>query len=97
MKILTKSIKDKLIDNHKNQDGSKSFKAVLKLFNPTGIGTWYLSELNPDNNVAFGLCCLHEKEYGYVDINELKSLELPFGLSIERDKWFDPTPLEKLV
>ena len=31
MKILTKSIKDKLIDNHKNQDGSKSFKAVLKL------------------------------------------------------------------
>ena len=25
----------------------KDFKAVLKLFNPTGIGTWYLSELNP--------------------------------------------------
>ncbi len=54
MQILTKAIKEKLIANHKAQDGTKSFKAVLKLFNPTGIGTWYLSELNPENNNAFG-------------------------------------------
>ena len=58
MKILTKKIKDKLVKNHSEQDGSKSFKAVLKLFNPTGIGTWYLSELDPKTNIAFGLCCL---------------------------------------
>ena len=35
MMILTKAIKEKLIANHKAQDGTKSFKAVLKLFNPT--------------------------------------------------------------
>ena len=97
MKILTKSIKDKLIENHKNQDGSKTFKAVLKLFNPTGIGTWYLSELNPDNNIAFGLCCLHEKEYGYVSLNELFEFKGQFGVGIERDKFFKPKSLEECM
>jgi hypothetical protein len=47
MEILTKQIKEKLIKNHQEQNGEKEFKAVLKLFNPTGLGTWYLSELNP--------------------------------------------------
>ena len=42
-----------LVENHKAQDGTKEFKAVVKLFNPTGLGTWYLSELDPETNVAF--------------------------------------------
>jgi len=88
MKILTKAIKEKLIANHKEQDGTKSFKAVLKLFNPTGIGTWYLSELNPEDNTAFGLCCLQEKELGYVSLDELLSFKGQFGLPIERDLSF---------
>ena len=77
-----------MIKNHNEQDGSKSFKAVVKLFNPVGRGTWYLSELDPETNVAFGLCCVHEKELGYVSIDELQSLKLPLGLSIERDVLF---------
>ena len=94
MQILTKAIKEKLIANHKEQDGTKNFKAVLKLFNPTGIGTWYLSELNPDNNNAFGLCCLHEEELGYVNLDELLSFKGQFGLGIERDKFFKPKSLD---
>ena len=90
MKILTKAIKEKLIANHKEQDGTKSFKAVLKLFNPTGIGTWYLSELDPDTNNAFGLCCLQDKELGYVSLNELFDFKGRFGLGIERDLSFKP-------
>ena len=95
MKLLTKAIKEKLIKNHNEQDGSKTFKAELKLFNPTGIGTWYLSELNPDTNVAYGLCCIHEKEYGYVSLNELSEFKGQFGLGIERDKYFKPKTLEE--
>ena len=76
MMILTKAIKEKLIANHKAQDGTKSFKAELKLFNPTGIGTWYLSELNPENNNAFGLCCLTEEEFGYVKFDRPNSVHL---------------------
>ncbi len=87
MKILTKAIKE-IIANHKEQDGTKSFKAVLKLFNPTGIGTWYLSELDPETNNAYGLCCLQDKELGYVNLNELLSFKGQFGLPIERDLSF---------
>ena len=95
MQILTKAIKEKLIANHKEQDGTKEFKAVLKLFNPTGVGTWYLSELDPKTNNAFGLCCLQEKELGYVNLDELLSFKGQMGLGIERDKFFKPKTLEE--
>ena len=97
MILLTKKIREKLIKNHQEQDGTKTFKAEVKLFNPCGIGTWYLSELNPDTNVAFGLCELHEKELGYVSIDELKEIELPFFLKIERDLYFQPTHFSELM
>jgi hypothetical protein len=95
MKQITKAIREKLIANHKNQDGTKEFKAVLKLFNPTGAGTWYLSELDPETNVAFGLCHITDKEYGYVDLNELENFKGALGLGIERDKFFTPKTLEE--
>jgi len=92
MELLTESIEKKLIDNYnKNQnDGTKSFKAVVKLFNPNGIGTWFLSELNPKDNIAFGLCCLQYEEVGYVSLKELKSHKTSLGLGIERDLYFKP-------
>ena len=63
-------------------------KVVVKLFNPNGVGTWYLTELNPNTNIAYGLSCLQEKELGYVDLNELTCFKGSLGLSIERDAWF---------
>ena len=101
MKLLTKGIRDKLIKNHTENDGKEStvkHKVVVKLFNPTGVGTWYLTELNPYTNTAFGLADLHEKEIGYVDMNELEDLKLPMGLTIERDRYskIDET-LEELL
>ena len=98
MQILTKPIKEKLLANHKKQVEGKThyeFKAVLKLFNPTGIGTWYLSELDPATNIAFGLCCLHEEELGYVNLDELLGFKGQFGLGIERDRHFKPKTFEE--
>tara|TARA_R100001126_G_scaffold101185_2_gene81171 strand:+ start:899 stop:1186 length:288 start_codon:yes stop_codon:yes gene_type:complete len=90
MKLLTKQHKLQLKLNSKKRKPI----AYVKLFNPSGIGTWYLSELD-ENNIAYGLACVHEKELGYVDLNELKEIKTPpFGLGIERDKWFKPTPLK---
>jgi hypothetical protein len=80
---------EQLVKNFKEQDGTKEFKAVVKLFNPAGVGTWYLSELNPETNVAFGLADVHEKELGYTSIDELKAFKAPFGLGIERDTSFE--------
>lgn len=64
---------------------------VVKLFNPVGPGTWLLTELEPDGDVAFGLCDLDAgcPELGSVSLAELAAVRLPFGLSIERDLWFE--------
>ena len=90
MKLLTKAQRMKMIQNHEQQDGTKSFDCVVKLFNPYGRGTWYLSELNPETNIAYGLCCIHEAEYGYVSFDELESLDCGLG-GVERDIIFPPT------
>ena len=95
MLLLTQAQKNKLVENHNAQDGTKEFKAVVKLFNPTGVGTWYLSELDPETNIAFGLCEIHEKELGYVSLDELSEFKGQFGLGIERDKYFTPKTLDE--
>lgn len=68
-------------------EDTTAFEPVVKLFNPSGIGTWYICTLSPEN-IAFGICCLHEFEIGYVSLDELNVLKLPFGLTIEQDKHF---------
>ena len=93
--LMTKAIRKKLVANYDNQDGAKEFKAVLKLFNPTDAGTLYLSEMNPDTHVAFGLCLITEKELGYVDLNELANFKGQMGLGIERDRLFTPKTLKE--
>ena len=45
--------------------------AWVKLFNPAGIGTWYLAEYDPATRTAYGLCVLQEAELGYVSMQEL--------------------------
>ena len=96
MQLLTKAQKNKMIKNHQDQDGTKDFKAVVKLFNPTGNGTWYLSELDPETNTAFGLCDLGHPELGYVSLDELSTIKVSMGLGIERDRWFTPISLKEI-
>ena len=96
MKLMTQEQKNKMIKNHNDQDGSKDFKAVIKLFDPTGSGTWYLSELDPNTNIAFGLCDLGYPELGYVSLDELSNLKVKMGLGIERDLYFTPKTFDEL-
>lgn len=64
---------------------------VLKLFNPTGPGTWLITELDADGDTMFGLCDLDMgcPELGAVSLREITSVKLPFGLTIERDVHFE--------
>lgn len=62
MKLLTKTIRDKMIANGKAQyavrgtEDEIDFEPVVKLFNPCGAGTWLLTELDSeDPDIAFGL------------------------------------------
>jgi glycine/D-amino acid oxidase-like deaminating enzyme len=81
---------------HRLDDGNtEDFKPVVKLFNPCGAATWLLSELDEDGDTAFGLCDLGlgEPEIGYVSLEELASIDLRFGLYIERDSHFNATKM----
>jgi hypothetical protein len=64
---------------------------VLKLFNPTGAGTWLITELGDDGDTMFGLCDLDMgcPELGSVSLTEITSVKLPLGLTIERDVSFE--------
>ena len=89
MKLITKEIENKLSKNK----GDGKDKPYLKLFNPAGSGTWLISKIEGvEKDLLFGLCDLGQgsPEIGYVSLNELKSLKLPFGLKIERDSSFEP-------
>lgn len=92
MKLLTKAQFEKLLDNGRKQEPVRGtpqeidFEPVVKLFNPIGMGTWLLSEIDPENHdIAFGLCDLGYPELGSVSLTELRSIRLPLGLAIERD------------
>lgn len=87
MKLLTKAIENKLKKNAKTDDSIMDKKPIAKLFNPTGIGTWWLWSIDEDD-VLFGVAEVHEREVGYFTLDELKSFKGTFGLGIERDMYY---------
>ncbi len=71
---------------------SNDIKPWLKLFNPVGAQTWLIAAIAEDGDTMYGLCDLGFgcPELGYVSLNEIENLDLPFGLKIERDTWWEP-------
>ncbi len=93
MKLITKEL-EKEFENYPigSQDGlGGKAKVIAKFFNPTGVGTWLITEASKLENgdyEMFGYCHLGDDEMaelGYVYLSQLESLKLPFGLSVERD------------
>ena len=97
MKLLTKEIEKKLLANPLySGEGEKNDErqVVAKFFNPSGAGTWYVTEgeRQGDDWLFFGLADLHEAELGYFTLSELSSIKCPpFGLPIERDLYWSGT------
>lgn len=76
--------------------GSEAKMAVVKFFTPDGSWTWYASEFDGEDTF-FGLVDGHVRELGSFSLSELKSVRGRFGLPIERDRHFTPTPLTELL
>jgi hypothetical protein len=93
MKLITEEIKRKMPRLYSTEKVPTADKvAVVKFFNPTGIGTWYVIEGDEQEDgdwLFFGFVDLLEKEWGYFTLSELEAVRLPFGLGIERDLYFD--------
>lgn len=63
---------------------------VVRFFNPLGAATWLATELD-EHGILFGLADLGFgcPELGSFALEELESIQLPFGLGIERDILFE--------
>lgn len=87
--LLTPDQRDQLLANGRQPGGDHA--PVVKFFNPVGVGTWLATELDADNDTCFGIADLGFPEIGAFGLEELATLELPFGMHIERDVFFTGT------
>ena len=71
-------------------------KVIVKLFHPASSWTWYVIEYDGDDT-CWGLVDGFELEYGYFALSELSQAVEPFGLCVERDKWFTPTTVGQVL
>jgi hypothetical protein len=75
MKLFTK-IMEKRFARIGSQSAEKDPLIIAKFFNPTGSGTWYATEYDPDRRVFFGYVSIFgdwNDEWGSFSLDELES------------------------
>lgn len=96
MKLLTKALEKQLPPLYTTQDNTDPV-GIVKYFMPMSGYTWYATEYDPVNRIFFGLVDGHYLEWGYFSLDELETVRNPFGMPIERDKYWKPTKLSKII
>lgn len=92
MRLITQEILETAPKLYSNEHKiPEDIPVVAKFFNPMGRGTWYMTEYDPEEKLAFGLCVIYEPALGYFSLEELESIELQWGLGIERDLYWHGT------
>lgn len=98
---------------HSAETGEGSKDVIAKYFTPWGNATWYISEGMPVDGRGepttiekaedwhlFGFCDLgdsHNAELGYVMLSDLKGVNGPAGLTIERDLDYNGHTLNEVM
>ena len=91
MKLLTKEIEKKLPKLY-SQEKVENPKIIVKFFCPWNQWTWFAYEGEKQENgdwLFFGMVHGDDHEIGYFLLSDLEGATGPFGLRIERDKYFD--------
>jgi hypothetical protein len=96
MKLLTQAVRSRLPPlGSTDQLPHDEVLVQTKFFTPDSGWTWYATEFD-GGDIFFGLVAGFEVELGYWSLSELEAARGPWGLPIERDLWFKPTPLSQL-
>ncbi len=93
---LTNDIRAQLPPLYSGEERGLDAPAVVKFFTPDSSWTWYASEFD-GTDTFYGYVVGLEPELGYFSLAELQSIRGKLGLPVERDLWFDPTPLRDLI
>lgn len=99
MQLLTKDIL-KRFEKVGRQEDVADHIVIAKFFNPTGAGTWYATEYDPQSKTFFGYVSIFgdwNDEWGSFALEELLQYRGNFGLGIERDMHFDEKPISEVV
>lgn len=101
MQLMTKDLQEKFPGLYETE-GKPPEKVMVqaKFFNPCGAGTWFAVEFDPEERIFFGYVNLGDDlnaELGYFSLDELESVRLPFGLTIERDLHFGDHTLAEVM
>lgn len=103
MKLITKKIAKKLPKIGATDKLKPEYITIpLKLFLPGGRWTWYITEYDPKEGLMFGYVKSgldpNFDELGYSSLEELEELKGPYGLTVERDMyWNDKTTLAEVM
>jgi hypothetical protein len=90
VKLITKEIAKRTPALY-STERAKNPVVQAKFFCPWNQWTWYMTEYQPTDGIAFGYVVGHDSELGYFSIPELESIR-----GIERDIYFKPTSLSEI-
>ncbi len=91
MMLVPKYLAKKLPDLYAKENDRDPL-VICKFFLPMTKWTWYAIEFDGKDRF-FGYVVGDYNELGYFSLSELSWAEGPFGLKVERDLYFEPTPL----
>ncbi len=95
-KLLPEKIRKQLPPLYGQEDKGGRAIAYVRFFTPAGSWQWYATEFDGED-IFFGLVDGHVKELGYFSLRELTHARGPLGLPIERDLYWQPTPLQEIA
>ncbi len=98
MELLTQELR-KILPPLYSQENNRDPTAYVRLFTPDSNWTWYATEGSEEEGdfIFFGYVFGFEEEWGYFSLSELQAARGPRGLPVERDLYFNPTPISELM
>lgn len=95
MKLLTKEILEQLPPLYSQEDDTDPM-VICKFFYPDFSWTWYAIEFD-GKDLFYGYVVGDYPELGYFTLSELLANHGKLGLSIERDRFFQPCRLSQVM
>lgn len=77
-------------------ENSPNSTALARFYDPEGDSSWYACSYDPHSRVFIGAFVSDEKEYCTFTLKDLEDISGPFGIEIQIDSQFSPTPLRAL-
>lgn len=96
MLLLTETLRRQLPPLYTQEGKGLEAIAYVKFFTPDAHWTWYATEFD-GQDTFFGFVQGDSPELGYFSLEELSQVRGRLGLPVERDRYFQPTTLRRLM